>query len=109
LPRREIVPTKPSRTITQGGAFEASYAQLVNPWLRDELGSIQRTTVPITLSLKGITVTLPAGTPVDLFANLDPDTLTLRCDDLVENGGHYFGALLSNDDKYALREFLKTL
>jgi len=89
--------------------FEASYAQLVNPWLRDELGSIQRTTVPITLSLQGITVTLPAGTPVDLFANLDPNTLTLRCDDFVENGGHYFGALLSKQDKYALREFLKTL
>jgi hypothetical protein len=90
-------------------AFEESYEQLVNPWLRNELGSIQTTTVPITLSLNGLSVTLPAGTPVDLFANLDPTTLTLRCSDLVENGGHYFGALLSAADKYALREFLKTL
>ena len=90
-------------------AFEASYAQLVNPWLRNELGSIQKTTVPVTLSLNGSSITLPAGTPVDLFANLDPTTLTLRCPDLVENGGHYFGALLSDGDKYALREFLKTL
>ena len=90
-------------------AFEASYAQLVDPWLRNELGSIQTTTVPVTRSLNGLTVTLPAGTPVDLFANLDSTTLTLRCGDLVENGGHYFGALLPEADKYALREFLKTL
>ncbi|HEX8791316.1 MAG TPA: hypothetical protein VF765_10240 [Polyangiaceae bacterium] len=90
-------------------AFEQSYALLVNPWLRDPLGSIQRTTVPVTVSLGGLTITLPAGTPVDLFANLDPKTLTLRCPDLVENGGHYFGALLCDADKYALREFLKTL
>jgi hypothetical protein len=90
-------------------SFEQSYKLLVNPWLRDELGSIQTTTAPVTLSLNGVSITLPAGTPVDLFANLDPTTLTLRCPDLVENGGHYFGALLSDADKYALREFLKTL
>jgi mono/diheme cytochrome c family protein len=90
-------------------AFEDAYAQLVNPWLRDELGSIQRTTVPVTLSIGGVSITLPAGTPVDLFANLDPATLQLRCGDLVENGGHYFGALLSPSDKDDLKEFLKTL
>jgi mono/diheme cytochrome c family protein len=90
-------------------AFEKSYDLLVNPFKRDQLGSIQRTTVPITLTVGGIQITLPAGTPVDLFANLDPQTLTLRCPDLVENGGHYFGALLCDRDKYALREFLKTL
>jgi mono/diheme cytochrome c family protein len=88
-------------------AFEAAYDQLVNPWKRDELGSIQVTTVPITLP--GTPITLPAGTPVALFANFDPATGKLLCDDLVENGGHYFGALLSDRDKYRLREFLKTL
>jgi mono/diheme cytochrome c family protein len=86
-------------------AFEDAYNQLVNPWLRNELGSIQVTTAPITVD----GITLPAGTPVALFANLDPTTLRLRCSDLVENGGHYFGALLGAGDKYALREFLKTL
>ncbi len=90
-------------------SFEKSYELLVNPWLRDQLGSIQTTTVPSTLALGGVGITLPAGTPVDLFANLDPQRLTLRCPDLVENGGHYFGALLPNGEKYNLREFLKTL
>jgi hypothetical protein len=90
-------------------AFDASYELLVDPWRRDALGSIQTTTAPITVTLGGSSITLPAGTPVGLFANLDPQTLTLRCPDLVENGGHYFGALLSDGDKYALREFLKTL
>jgi mono/diheme cytochrome c family protein len=89
--------------------FEAAYELLVNPWERDTLGSISRTTVPITLVISGVPITLPAGTPVAAFANLDPATFTLRCDDLVENGGHYFGALLSPRDKYWLREFLKTL
>jgi hypothetical protein len=53
-------------------------------------------------------VTLPAGTPVALFANLDPATGTNRCPDLLENQGHYFGALLSAKDKDALTEYLKT-
>lgn len=86
-------------------AFEEAYNELVNPWLRNELGSVQVTTEAITVD----GLTLPAGTPVALFANLDPTTLKLRCGDLVENGGHYFGALLSPNDKYALREYLKTL
>ncbi len=90
-------------------AFEEAYSQLVNPWTRDEAGSVQVTTVPITLTVAGLSVTLPAGTPVAFFANLDPATLKLRCADVVENGGHYFGALLSTRDKYELREFLKTL
>ena len=86
-------------------AFDDAYSQLVNPWTRDLAGSVQVTTVPITVN----GLTLPAGTPVALFANLDPTTFQLRCDDLVENGGHYFGALLSPDDKNALKEYLKTL
>jgi hypothetical protein len=31
------------------------------------------------------------------------------CPDLIENEGHTFGSDLSTADKYALREFLKTL
>lgn len=30
------------------------------------------------------------------------------CPELFENQGHYFGAELSDEDKYALIEFLKT-
>lgn len=86
-------------------AFEEAYNELVNPWLRNELGSIQVTTAAITVD----GITLPAGTPVGLFANLDTSTGKLLCSDLVENGGHYFGALLSPGDKLNLREYLKTL
>jgi len=88
-------------------AFENAYDQLVNPWTRDELGSVQVTTVAITLP--GIPVPLPAATPVGAFANLDQTTGQLLCDDFVENGGHYFGAFLSDSEKNDLREFLKTL
>jgi mono/diheme cytochrome c family protein len=90
-------------------AFEAAYEQLVNPWTRNEAGSVLTTTAPVTVSVGTLSLTLPAGTPVDAFANLDTATLTLTCSDFIENGGHYFGALLSAEDKYALGEFLKTL
>jgi hypothetical protein len=51
-----------------------------------------------------------------IFANLVPDLLALsKCPDYVVNRGHYFGTSyfdqepgLSDDDKYALIEFLKT-
>ena len=86
-------------------AFEDAYDQLINPWKRNELGSVQVTTTAITVN----GITLPAGTPVALFANLDLTTGKLRCSDVIENGGHYFGALLPEDEKRALREYLKTL
>lgn len=86
-------------------AYEASMDQLLNPWKRDFLGSIQRTTAPIQVG----PLTLPIGTPVALFANLDPaNPLQNRCPDLFENQGHYFGAFLSSADKRALIEYLKT-
>ncbi|HEX8795761.1 MAG TPA: hypothetical protein VF765_32650 [Polyangiaceae bacterium] len=86
-------------------AFTDAYNQLVNPWLRNELGSVQVTTAPITVN----GITLPAGTPVAAFANLDLSTGQLRCGDFVENGGHYFGALLNPGQKHNLGEYLKTL
>jgi hypothetical protein len=89
--------------------FDDPYRQMVHPWLCDELGSIQRTTAPVTLSVAGFTITLPTGTPVALFANLDPSTLQLRCADLVENGGHYSGALLPTRQQDDLKGFLETL
>jgi hypothetical protein len=74
---------------------------------------------------------VPAGTPVNLYANLNPHALPraalahvrlrddpralaealLRisdCPDLVEDSGHYYGADLPDRDKAALIEFLKT-
>jgi hypothetical protein len=90
-------------------AFEAAYDQLVNPATRNEAGSVLTTTVAITVSVGGASLTLPAGTPVAAFANLDPATFQLLCDDFVENGGHYFGATLPDHQKHDLREFLKTL
>jgi hypothetical protein len=89
-------------------AYEDAMDQLLNPWKRDLLGSVQRTTDSITIPGPTGPVTLPAGTPVALFANLDAATGTNRCPDLLENQGHYFGALLSAKDKDALTEYLKT-
>jgi len=90
---------------------------------------------------------IPAGTPVNLIANLDPsfwEMLTLvprikadlerirnqqlddeaakkvfanlvpdlikanKCPDFIEDKGHYFGTDLSDTDKHALIEYLKT-
>ena len=86
-------------------AYYDAMDQLLNPWKRNLLGSIQVTSDWIQLGA----LQLPAGTPVALFANADPaNPLNNRCPDLVENQGHYYGALLSDHDKQALIEFLKT-
>jgi hypothetical protein len=53
---------------------------------------------------------------VKVFKNLVPDLLKVsKCPDYVVNKGHYFGTAflkeeppLSDDDKWALIEFLKT-
>ena len=90
-------------------AYEEAMGELLNPWTRDIFGSIQKTTAPITVSALGLTLTLPAGTPVAAFANLDPtNPLNNLCPDFAENQGHYYGAFLSPSDKYALTEYLKT-
>jgi hypothetical protein len=94
---------------------------------------------------------IPKGTPINLIANIDPETdpknlvelcLKLKkafaeiklinldeaataevlkkevgpalfkvskCPDLIEDRGHYFGTSLSDSDKQALIEYLKTL
>jgi len=86
-------------------AYYDAMDQLLNPWKRNLLGSIQVTSDWIQLGA----LQLPAGTPVALFANANPaNPLENRCPDLVENQGHYYGALLSDHDKAALVEYLKT-
>jgi hypothetical protein len=90
-------------------AYEEAMGELLNPLSRDILGSIQKTTAPITVSASGLTLTLPAGTPVAAFANLNPNNpLQNLCPDLLENQGHYYGSLLLPWDKQALTEWLKT-
>jgi mono/diheme cytochrome c family protein len=92
-------------------AYEDAFDKLLNPTHRDLLGSISRTTDFIVLPNGA---QLPAGTPVAAFANSDGAGGTL-CPgpinglDLIENGGHTYGATLSDGDKYALKEYLKTL
>ena len=91
-------------------AYEEAMYELLNPFTaRDYAGSVQRTTDAIQVPTPIGPLTLPAGTPVALFANLDPtNPLNNLCPDLVENGGHAFGWYLSPSDKYALTEYLKT-
>jgi hypothetical protein len=86
-------------------AYNDAMDQLLNPWKRNLLGSIQLTSDWIQLPTG---TQLPAGIPVALFANVNPATGQNLCPDLVENQGHYYGALLSDNDKAALVEFLKT-
>jgi hypothetical protein len=43
------------------------------------------------------------------FRDVVPDLLAVsKCPDFIVNKGHYFGSNLSDDDKHALIEFLKT-
>ena len=86
-------------------AYNDAMDQLLNPWKRNFLGSIQLTSDWIQLPGG---VQLPAGIPVALFANVNPATGQNLCPDLVENEGHLYGALLSSTDKANLIEFLKT-
>ena len=86
--------------------YEAAMHELLYPSSRNFAASIQRTTDTVILPAGTV---LPAGTPVNAYANLDPaDPTKSLCPDLVENGGHYFGAALSDADKHALIEYLKT-
>jgi hypothetical protein len=90
-------------------AFESAFNELMNPPLRNEASSVLTTTVAITIATPAGAETLPAGTPVGAFANVNPATGQSLCSDYVENGGHYFGATLDATDKANLGEFLKTL
>ena len=91
-------------------AYEDAIDQLLNPTHRAP--KVLRTSDFIVLPGG---VTLPAGTPVNAFANSDGKGGTLCPNyqgtgpDVVENEGHTFGAELSDADKYALSEYLTSL
>ena len=89
-------------------AYEDAMDLLLNPQKRNAPASIQRTSEVVRLSTPSGVLVFPAGTPIGQFANLDPVSGTNLCPDFIENQGHYFGSELSDEDKYALREFLKT-
>jgi cytochrome c5 len=115
-------------------AFYDAVEKLLWPEKRLGVQSISTTSVDSELRISGRTrpVSIPAGTPVDLIARVDPTLLpsivrnelvlnllsdkTLfrgfmrnnRAPDFVLDRGHVYGAELSDDDKRALIEFLKT-
>ena len=114
--------------------FEDAVEKLLWPEKRLGVQSIPRTSVDSTLLLANRReLKVPAGTPVDLIARVDPtlvprivrDTVILdilsdetlfrsmlrnnQSPDFIYDKGHTFGTHLPDDDKRALIEFLKTL
>lgn len=116
-------------------AFNDAVEKLLWPEKRLGVQSIIVTSVPSELAVTGRDrpVQIPAGTPVDLVARVDPTrlprlvrnrlVLNLLSDRTLYNGflrnnvapdfvldrGHTFGAQLTDDDKRALIAFLKRL
>ncbi len=108
-------------------------------WPEKREGIISRTTQDSTLDLPlGFKARIPKGTPVNLLANIDAKDAIAQIDlknavqdlrpeggpkgkvvrvllrankspDFIEDRGHTFGSELSDEDKRALIEFLKTL
>ncbi|HEX6214577.1 MAG TPA: hypothetical protein VFZ38_07160 [Vicinamibacterales bacterium] len=115
-------------------AFNDAIVKMLWPERRLGVQSIPVTTVESSVQISGTTrrVRIPAGTPVDYVARVDPTRLPdiirntsllnffsdesiyrrmLRnnaAPDFVLDRGHVFGAGLSDADKWALIEFLKT-
>jgi hypothetical protein len=115
-------------------AFNDAIVKMLWPERRLGVQSIPVTTVDSTVQISGTNrrVRIPAGTPVDYVARVDPTRLPdiirnssllnffsdeaiyrrmLRnnaAPDFVLDRGHIFGSSLSDDDKWALIEFLKT-
>ncbi len=115
-------------------AFNDAIVKMLWPERRLGVQSIPVTTVDSTVTVSGTSrrVRIPAGTPVDYVARVDPTRLPdivrnsvllnffsdasiyrrmLRnnaAPDFVLDRGHNFGAQLSDTDKWALIEFLKT-
>jgi hypothetical protein len=115
-------------------AFYDAIEKLLWPERRLGVQSVIVTSIDTDLAIPGRDrpVRIPAGTPVDLIARVDPREvpslvqnrliLNIMSDetlfrglirrnqapDFVLDRGHMFGTELANDDKRALIEFLKT-
>jgi len=104
-------------------AFEDAMEKMFHPDQRAGLKSIKRTSVDSVLQFGEAKLPVPAGTPVDLIANInlrallqhggletDPAKLLAlnTAPDFVEDHGHQFGSRLSPDEQHALIEFMKT-
>lgn len=106
-------------------SIEATLKELAKQAATEQMSAIHQ-----ALALDVLTV--PEGTPINLYLNLNVSALPYAaiahfsqshdrtklaqtllelsdCPDLVEDKGHTFGSGLSDDDKRALIEFLKTL
>jgi hypothetical protein len=116
-------------------SFYDSTEKLLWPERRLGVQSIIVTSIDTELRIPGRDrpIRIPAGTPVDLIARVDPretpaivqNRLVLnvlsdrtlfrglirnnQAPDFVLDRGHLFGTELSDDDKRALIEFLKTM
>ena len=69
--------------------------------------------IPVVKKLKAVLKSIPRNATeqqIDAaWRNVEQDLLTVsKCPDFIVNKGHYFGTNLSDDDKNALIEFLKT-
>jgi mono/diheme cytochrome c family protein len=115
-------------------AFTDGMVKLLWPERRLGVQSIPVTTVDSSVTISGTTrrVRIPAGTPVDYVARVDPTRLPdivrnsvllnlfsdeavyrrmLRnnlAPDFILDRGHNFGAQLADDDKWALIEYMKS-
>jgi cytochrome c5 len=85
-------------------AFNNAFDLLLNPEKRTN-PSILKTTDSVVIGNTNI----PIGTPVGFFANVNPlNPSENLCADWDETKGHTYGEKLSDFDKYALKEYLKT-
>jgi hypothetical protein len=83
-----------------------------SPNLEDKKRHLERlvpTLLKVKKALKGLPPNATDAQAVEAFRDLVPDLISVsKCPDLIANKGHYFGSNLSDDDKNALIEFIKT-
>jgi len=65
--------------------------------------------IKVKKALKSLPENATDAQAADAFRGLVPDLISVsKCPDFIVNKGHYFGSNLSDEDKNALIEFLKT-
>ncbi len=84
-----------------------------SPRAEDKIAHVKKL-IPVVKKLKAVLKSIPRNATeqqIDAaWREVEQDLLTVsKCPDFIVNKGHYFGTYLSDDDKNALIEFLKTL